>query len=81
MSLNQPLMLSSALVHQMLLNQRLIHPNKWLSCSTIVNRQSRDPCQAVILVHLIAYQAEVGAGKSLSLHSPANSGTFLSGSI
>ena len=28
MSLNQPLLLSSALVHQMLLNQRLIHPNK-----------------------------------------------------
>ena len=30
MSLNQPLLLSSALVHQMLLNQRLIHPNKCL---------------------------------------------------
>ena len=29
MFLNQPLLLSSALVHQMLLNQRLIHPNKW----------------------------------------------------
>jgi hypothetical protein len=34
MFLNQPLLLSSALVHQMLLNQRLIHPNKWCDRSS-----------------------------------------------
>ena len=37
--------------------------------------------QAVVLIDLMAYQAEVGAGKSFSPHSLSNSRTFLSGSI